>query len=168
MVWNCYGLSRGINGGGHVKRLLTDGRLRPRVGVLTSLAISHRIMTWHSHLGPEMAFSYLSPNHLMSSLFDSTIGEHPILKIQHAMLKKVGLMMMIKMVLLSKIGWPSVGGVGGGAPVPTMQQAASRTHALTHARIAVTRSQSRCLHICWLSISSYTGSLTLKDSLFTY
>ena len=106
-------------------------------------------MTWHSHLGPEMAFSYLSPNHLMSSLFDSAIGKHPILRIQHVMLNKVRLMMMERWSSCQRLGGPLW--VGWGAPVPTMQQAASRTHARTHsrthsrthARIAVTRSQSR-------------------------
>ena len=69
----------------------------------------------------------------MSSLFDSTIGKHPILKIQHVMLMMMMMKMMMKMIILSKIGWPSVGGGGTSANNATGSLTHSRTHARTHA-----------------------------------
>ena len=71
------------------------------------------------------------------------------------MLMMMMMKMMMKMIILSKIGWPSVVGVWGAS---ANNATGCLTHSRTHARIAVTRSQSRCLHMLMINIIKHKFS----------
>jgi len=87
------------------------------------------------------------------------------------MLNKVRLMMMIKRILLSKIGWPSVGGVwGASANNATGCLTHSRTHARTHPRTHCSNQVSELLsryvddqyHLTQVLLSLKTVSLIIR------
>ena len=126
------------------------------MGVLPSLAISHQIMTWHSHLGSwdGILIFVTKPSDVIFVWFYHR--ETTNLKNSARDAEKVRLMMMINMILLSKIGWPSVGGVwGASANNATGCLTHSRTHSRTHCSNQVLESQSDW--ICWWSITSFPG-----------